>query len=459
MQNIVSQRYLNIILILVIILTGCVGWLIVWDFTFGIMLGSVIGLIILGLIIFRINHFQTRIFQEIILGLYVLSFSLTRTDIPWITLNDVRVQIHIILLPILIISYLIYNNKHKNVEIYNNGKRIIPFTILLMLGFLATIPLFVSHMFAEDKVSSLRSIVEIIIYFVGFYFFARFVDNFNLWKKLLWIYIITSIIVVTVSIFNYFYSPFHYRLGPSIIPVFNQFAFSLVLAILFLMSVLIVKRHILGLLLSFLAYLILLLGFILIYSRGAWLAAFIGMVVYGILSIRSIKPQRIILLGTMLVLVVSTIIILRPPILWERLEVAADANSRRFEDSSLSRLSVYELGLDLVTVSPIIGIGWGQELVDDLTNAHNSYIALWVGSGIFSLLIFILFLIVHGRNLWISRRYLNDYYLAGNVLFSAFIATILFMLFQNTFFDSFFWAFLGLQAAAVNVYSLSSNTN
>jgi len=458
MQNYVSPRYLNILLITVFFLAASVGWLIASNFSISVILGSAIGLIILGITSIKFRLLQIKVIAGFILGLYVLSFSLTRTDLPWITINELRIPIHILLLPILIILHLLHKSD-KRAVINNNRNKIIPYTNILLLGILALIPLFVSLIFADNKISSIQLIFEISIYFLGFYFFSQFVDDFKIWKILLWIYIITSIVVVAVSLYNYFFSPLHYRLGPTKTPVFNQFAFSLELAVLFMVSVILSKRRILGFLLSFLAFSTLLLGFILTYSRGAWIAALIGSIFFGILSIRLINPRRIILLLTMFSLLLATIFILRPPFLFQRLATAAEANSRRFEESNISRLSIYELGIDLVMESPIIGIGWGQELTDNLTNAHNSFIALWVGSGVFSLLIFIFILIIHGRNLWLSRKYLNQYYLAGNVLFSTFIATIFLMLFKNIFFDSFFWAFLGLQAAAVNVYSLSSNTN
>ena len=458
MQNYVSPRNLNILLIAVFFFAGSVGWLIASDFNNGVILVAVIGLIILGLISIRFKLLQTNVLAEICLGLYVLSFSLTRTDLPWITINTLRIPIHVLLLPILIILYFLHKSDTRAVTNEKRNK-IIPYTNILLLGILALIPLFISHIFADNKISSLQLIVEISIYFLGFYFFSQFVDNFRLWKILLWIYIFTSIIVVSASLYNYFSTPFHYRLGPTKTPVFNQFAFSLELAVLFLLSVVLIKRRVLGFLLSFLAFSILLLGFFLTYSRGAWIAALIGLVLFGILSIRLVKSRRIILLLLMFSVILASIFILRPPILFQRLDTAAEANTRRFEESNLSRLSIYELGLDLVKESPIIGIGWGQELTEDLTNAHNSYIALWVGSGIFSLLIFIFILIIHGRNLWLSRKFLNQYYLAGNVLFSTFIATVFLMLFKNIFFDSYFWAFLGLQAAAVNVYSLRSNAD
>jgi putative inorganic carbon (hco3(-)) transporter len=137
----------------------------------------------------------------------------------------------------------------------------------------------------------------------------------------------------------------------------------------------------------FLILLPLLLGasLALTFSRGAWVGFFFGFVLMLVLS-RRYKTS-------ILLLLISMGIFLLFPDIRERI-----AYTLRPEGDSLRR-PVWEASFQLIRAHPFIGSGIGtfmdqcnQLLPKRLTYAHNCYLQMWVETGAFSLLAFLLFL-------------------------------------------------------------------
>jgi len=209
------------------------------------------------------------------------------------------------------------------------------------------------------------------------------------------------------------------------------------------------------------------LGIILTFSRGAWISVSIGVMIFLLSSLKYKSVRKtlpIVLLSIIVILSISIIGIINDRNMMDRLGTLIRANQKRAVGSSAARILIYNEVFNKIKDSPILGIGLGQVIINDhkhdfdLTNAHNSYLGVWAGSGTFALIFFSLLLIQHGVNLLKIRKQINrDGYL-GNILVASFVAFTTFILFENSIFDSIFWGALALQGAAINIYSIERSS-
>ena len=195
-------------------------------------------------------------------------------------------------------------------------------------------------------------------------------------------------------------------------------------------------------------FLTLLLGISLIFtfSRGAWVGFLCGIILMLILS-RHYKT------GFLLLLVFTSVFLLSPEVR-ERITYTLQPGG----DSH--RLPVWNASLQLIREHPFIGNGIGlfmdqchQLLPARLTYAHNCYLQIWVETGFFSLVVFLLFLgtlLYHG-----VRAYLKNH---DPILLGILCGVFGFLV--HSFFDTQFyslrlayllWFLLGLLVAATRL--------
>jgi len=397
--------------------------------------------------------------KALLLGIFVFLISVGRTSIGGIDILNRQVPIHLVVFPLILILYIIQINSRKNKS--SHGSKLLNKEVLFAVLFL--VPVYASIFVAENRNDAIIMTAELSAYFLVYFVFSYLVTSYHLLQKLIWIYVITTSIILLNSIYHFFYSPYHWsRLVAREQSNPNPFSLTLLFGFLFLFGLVIPeckwkKRIFYVVLLSLFG-----LGIFLTFSRGAWLSASIGVIVLLLLSLKN-KSFRIKIPTNLINLVVLLSIaffgIIFNHTMMDRLDSRTDIFQVRSAASSAARYSIYISTLKFIKDSPILGVGLSQVVIHDfkqdrdLRNPHSSYLGVWVGSGTFALVFLLLFLIQHGVNLLKIRKQFNRDGFLGNVMFASFITFTTLILFKNSVFDSIFWGILALQGAAINVYS------
>ena len=192
---------------------------------------------------------------------------------------------------------------------------------------------------------------------------------------------------------------------------------------------------------------------VLTFSRGAWLGFLCGLMLMLILS----KRYK----TSLLFFIVFMAVFLSFPDVRERI-----AYTLRPEGDSLRR-PVWEASFQMIRIHPFIGNGIGtfmdqcnRLLPARMTYAHNCYLQMWVETGIFSLVAFLLFL---GTLLFRGvRAYLKD---QDPILLGILCGIFGFLI--HSFFDTqfyslrlayLFWFLLGLLVAATRLHLVSDSS-
>lgn len=144
---------------------------------------------------------------------------------------------------------------------------------------------------------------------------------------------------------------------------------------------------------------ILLIGVFLTYQRGAWVATFVGLLVFGWIQLRRNNISKpVFIMGLSSLAILFGVVILLSPSLWERFMTLFSFDPS--EASNYTRFYLLLSGLELVFERPIIGLGYdfivefkstsfyenfytGAEFV----NSHNTLITAINEYGIFGLLL------------------------------------------------------------------------
>jgi len=187
---------------------------------------------------------------------------------------------------------------------------------------------------------------------------------------------------------------------------------------------------------------------IFLYSRGSYLAAFIGLALIGILR------KNIILIIILVTLIISYNTIL-PKSVVERVQMTRNEYGE-LENSAQMRVDVWKQSMDLFSSTPIIGIGFNifPYLGFELGDTHNLYIKILLEQGICGLILFLLIILFALFTSWNLYRKAKDNFLKG--LGFGFFFCIISLLISNYFGDrwtylplgAYFWAFMGLVVRA-----------
>ena len=394
---------------------------------------------------------------------YVFLAAAVQSDIGWISIAGRQIPAYVLVLPALIIFLVLQRlerSRGSSFIVRPLLKELVWAIVLLVIVLLSLI------IVAPNPLKSTIEALQLGVFICGYFIVAFLVDDRRLWKQLVLIFILTFIGFSLIALYRYFVQPVHWhRLIISEGKRPNQLAFVMETPVLVLFSILFTLRARQasklqwGLYLS--GFVILLTSFMLIVSRGAWIAAFVGAAVFGLLSLPKIKFQRIIAIGFFgFLFSLVMIAIIGLSVITNRLAFVSESVHRRFAGSSENRLEVFQIYVDQILQTPFLGSGYGVVLqeadfgdVYGAKGAHNSYLAVWTDSGVFAFLSMMGFLIVHGANLWQVRHKMNEDILWGNIFIGIYIAALVHMLAANFFFSNFFWSTFAFQAAAIHAYS------
>ena len=178
----------------------------------------------------------------------------------------------------------------------------------------------------------------------------------------------------------------------------NPFAAFLVIAILMALAALAVlpdRRRVMALAVIVLGSPALLLT----YTRGAWLALFIGALLVGLVL------RRVSIIAGLLAVGLATALLI--PSVGDRISTVTDVSGEETyapgQDSLAWRVDYWQRALDLSEDSPVVGIGLKQ-VADSLPEAkqpHNDFVRAYVELGALGLIAFAVML---GRFMWIGPR-------------------------------------------------------
>ena len=190
------------------------------------------------------------------------------------------------------------------------------------------------------------------------------------------------------------------------------------------------------------------------YSRGAYLAAFAVVVIFGVLKKRSL------LIGVFVVLVAWQAIL--PASVVDRIQ-RTETPEGELEHSAGGRILLWQLAIDLFKENPITGIGFagyqisagGQTLADgevlpENQDVHNYYMRVLCEQGLIGFSILVLVLLMALRSGWKLYKSAETPFQKG--LGFGFFGCAISMIITNMFGDrwsyfvlgSFFWIFWGL---------------
>ena len=202
-----------------------------------------------------------------------------------------------------------------------------------------------------------------------------------------------------------------------------------------------------GLLLMFVSYFVYLMALFFTFSRSAWLAFFIGLI---FLAVAIMRKEDKWVKGRFLVLIFFSILlfVLAAFPYKDLVRTRLSVQSRLEQISLTERTDQVFSAKDVIKKHPLFGVGAGNyvnyvekesELKNDFIQpVHNSYLLLWAETGLFSLvllLLFIYFLIRKGRRETFSLAVI--------------VALLLLMFFEHWFFSLpfgiiFFFFILGV---------------
>ena len=426
-----------------------------------VLIFSFISCLSLFFIIGKSGRFSIK---ALLLVIFIFLFSIGRTSIGSIYILNRQVPIHLVVFPLILILYItqISSRKNKSLHVRNLLNKEVLFAALFM------VPLYASIFVAGNRNDAIIITAELSVYFLIYFVFSYLVTSYHLLQKLIWIYVITTTVILINSIYHFFYSPFHKaRLVASENTGANMFSLTLLFGFLLFFGLMFSednwkKRAMYILMMSLFG-----LGIILTFSRGAWISVSIGVMIFLLSSLKYKSVRKtlpIVLISIIVILSISIIGIINDRNMMDRLGTLIRANQNRAVGSSAARILIYNEDFNKIKDSPILGIGLGQVIIydhkydSDLINAHSSYLGIWVGSGTFALIFFLLFLIQHGVNLLRIRGQLNRNGLLGNILFASFVTFAILILVKNSIFDSALWGMLALQGAAINLYSIERSS-
>jgi O-antigen ligase len=132
-------------------------------------------------------------------------------------------------------------------------------------------------------------------------------------------------------------------------------------------------------------------------------------------------------------------------------------NLARFSVSTAARIDILSTFVFRFLSNPILGIGFESSLhIDSIyfdlpKRAHNTFLAILTGTGLFGFFPFMMFFGIHFNNLLKARAKLfDDNLILANLLVAMFIMALISMLVQTSFVSTQFWVFLAWQGAMIN---------
>lgn len=409
---------------------------------------------ILGLFVFFVSFvfFVINVgFTETMFYIYLLLFILFIAD--YFNFSATGIPTHIFLIPVLLL--LLIHRRLRTVDIGELRYENLLSKQFVTLAFLS-VPLSLSIIVSQDKVASSLAVAELVIYFLSYYTFCRLVNNYSIWKRVIFLFVFSVFIVSIIGIYQYYFFPVRfYRLASSTERGPNQLAFIIQITTFIFFVGLIYnqkpKIKFLYLVIFFLSALALVLTF----SRAAWLSLLIEIFLFFAISLDIVNIKFTIkLFASIFFFVFFTLFLLSlNPNLMVFDSPAFSRFTERSLDSNNSRSLRLKSNLREIVKSPLLGHGLG---LGSSQNAHNSYLAIWSGSGVFAFSFVVLFLGLNFRDIWQVREYMNQEYLWGNILFAVYIALLVKLFISNYFFSSIFWVLMAFQGAAINIYEQKS---
>jgi O-antigen ligase len=379
-----------------------------------------------------------------LLFITLIPFSLT--DFSRINLAGNDIPIFVVFLPLLLID-VITQFVRKQIKIT------IPIIVELLLLFSILVPAAISSAVATPSTASIISFGKFGISILCFCILVISIASWDEWKKLLWMLLFSSLVVALWALYRYLYDPIHwYRLQMGEDRSINLSAFMLGFPFFISFGYAITKKRLAHTLPYFTFMVILGASIVATYSRGIWISMIICIAVFVLLSWRNIIWYRVIIV---LVFISANIIFVGVEKITERLSsLISWQDNFTGDNSNLVRLNLLQLSWDQIAQAPILGSGFGFQLDDisvGMRNAHNSYLELWISSGVFAILLFIIFVILHGILLWRYRKNLNQESLLGNILIAYFCGVVFHLIIQSFVTSITFWALLSIQVSAVNL--------
>jgi len=195
------------------------------------------------------------------------------------------------------------------------------------------------------------------------------------------------------------------------------------------------------------------------FSRGAWIALFIAMLLYGM-----IKDKRILALLLIILLLIPVVL----PSVYYRLAYMA---SPEYIQSSMKggRLARWAMALDTLSRHLYFGVGYGRyggavaaRNIPGAFYVDNFYLKYTVETGILGLIILLFILLISIRYMSKTLRSTKDTYLKeiGTGIFIGLIAVLLHNFVENIFevpmMTTYFWFFTGL---IMSIPFISSSKN
>lgn len=400
----------------------------------------------------------------LILGLFFLIFPFSLNEFARVGFGFGEFPIQMLLLPIITLITLgqIFLSPRSNRKRFLLKNAIGIEFILILLLFCAML---LSVTWSDDFQMSIIEVIQIGLFIFTFFVLSIAISNKILWQRFTWLYIVSTVAVLTLALYYFQVEPINrIRLIVSENRSSNLTGFEAEFAVIALFGLLLTAVHLRLQALYLLLLALILMPLLLSLSRSTWISLTIGFISFVILAFRKIQIRGLIFLalGFILVTVAAfSVSDLQTTLLLERFQsiFSNDTVSQLgLATSNQNRVAIIEAFLDLIENDPFLGTGIGTLLSlnlprIDATHPHNSFISLWVGAGLFALIILILFFAVHGYNLWKSRNYLNEGEPWGDIMFATYLTMLVHLMMADFFFGHIFWTLIAFQGAAIYIAS------
>jgi O-antigen ligase len=229
-------------------------------------------------------------------------------------------------------------------------------------------------------------------------------------------------------------------LGPNEWGAFHAHYFFVILSIFLVDKLKIIKRILFILAILFSVYSILFS-----YSRGAYIALMAGLIFI------SLVKKRIFVIPLILFFIFWQSLL--PPAVVQRIN-QTQTEEGELDHSAQTRINLWETGLDIFNLNPLLGIGFNTipfvGLEGGFADTHNIYIKILAEQGLIGILIFLIILFLSLWYGWKLYKRADDTFLKGLGL--GFVTCIIALMITNFFGDrwtylpigAYFWVFLGL---------------
>lgn len=417
------------------------------------LVAIIVSVYFLSLLTLLVKRWQSLSWHELGLSLYVVLFCFAFTEFARTKLEDIEFPIYFILLPFLTLLFFVRQGRSFNLRNYAAIFQVEVLLFTLLLTFVL-----ISILRSSDTYLSLINVMKLSIFFFNYFLLSCLIDKYRIWQRIVWLYVAFIIVVLLNAVYYFHFEPVHWArlvLDEGRSP--NMSGFVAEMAFLILVGLSLTSKYSVKWIVYLIGFIVISYALMLTLSRGTWIALGVALTIFLMLSISQIKWKRLLLLFGLIIstslvfpLGLPTNVLFRIQSIWD-----GKVNPQSLlQSSNENRLIILNRYLDETNDQGWFGIGYGLDLDVGYRriDAHNSYVAIWAWSGVFAFLILLLFLVVHGRGLWLIRERLNQHDLWGNILISSYAAMLVHSFLGPFMFSHAFWFLLAFQSAAINIY-------